>query len=87
MATHNAARTAYDLLHDKEVISRLGLRPVEASQMGLALVADAILAPKLAARLLAKHVAGIEEIERRETYATEEPVFEGTDPYPVLRTN
>jgi hypothetical protein len=72
----NAAHAAHSILGDEEVIARLGLDPGAASRLGLALVADADLAPDLAAELLTKHVPEIDEIERQECYTTERPLYE-----------
>ena len=76
MASLDPAHAAHDLLLDGEVISRLALDPAEASRLGLALVTDADLAPELAADLLAKGVARIDEIKRQESYATAVPAYD-----------
>jgi hypothetical protein len=72
-------RAAYNLLGDAAVRARLNLDPDEASRLGLALVADADLAPDLAAVLLVKHRAVIEGIERQESYASAVPAYEGDE--------
>jgi hypothetical protein len=82
MDTLEAALTAYSLLRNTEVTDRLGLDPTCASQLGLALVAGADLAPKLAADLLARHSRSIDDFERQERYATAKPGYE--DGKPVL---
>jgi hypothetical protein len=73
-----AARSAADLLKDSDVAEVLALIPEEASRLALAVVADADIAPELAADLIHRHAAAIEALECATMNATARPEYEGS---------